>query len=174
MFPKLLTERFVLRQIISNDQQQIFEGLSHPEVIKYYGVSYKTFEETKAQMNFYDDLLTRETGIWWGVCYKNNIEKIIGACGFNYWKKEHYKTEIGYWLLPGEQRGGVMSECLPIIINYAFTVMKVHRIEALVETENERSLELLNKLGFKQERILKDAEIKNSRYISLTAFALIS
>lgn len=53
MFPEIATQRFCLRKILSTDQQQIFEGLS--DVIKYYGVSYSTFEETNVQMEWYDN-----------------------------------------------------------------------------------------------------------------------
>ena len=173
MFPELATERFLLRQIRRGDQQQIFEGLSHPEVIRYYGVSYATFEETKVQMDFYDDLLARETGIWWGIAHRTDPSKLIGACGFNDWKKEHRKIEIGYWLMPLHMGRGVMSACLPLILDYAFTRMHIHRIEAFVEVENKQSLALLQRVGFNYEGLLKDVELKNSKYISLTAYALI-
>jgi ribosomal-protein-alanine N-acetyltransferase len=45
-FPTLRTERFILRRIGPADKPRVFEGLSHPEVIRYYGVSYGTLEET--------------------------------------------------------------------------------------------------------------------------------
>ncbi len=94
MYPQLTTNQYILRQIIPNDQQKVFEGLSHPEVIKYYGVSYNTFEETEVQMKWYDELLKDKTGIWWAICSSRNITELIGACGFYYWKKEHKKIEL--------------------------------------------------------------------------------
>jgi hypothetical protein len=56
MFPILTTERFLLQQIVAEDQQFIFEGLSHPDVIRFYGVHYESFETTKAQMEWYDKM----------------------------------------------------------------------------------------------------------------------
>ncbi len=98
MFPEINTERFLLRNITASDQSKIFEGLSHPDIIKHYGVSYTTFESTNAQMDFYNDLLKNESGIWWAICFKNNPAELIGACGFNDWNKQHKHIEIGYWL----------------------------------------------------------------------------
>ncbi len=98
-FPTITTTRCLLRNITGDDQRYIFEGLSHPEVIKYYGVSYKTFEETSLQMDFYKALLENGTGIWWAICLKESRE-FMGACGFNNHNREHRRAEIGFWMLP--------------------------------------------------------------------------
>jgi ribosomal-protein-alanine N-acetyltransferase len=139
MFPVLRTDRFLLRQIIEADKQKVFEGLSDPEVIRYYGVSYRSLEETQKQMDWYNSLVTQQTGIWWGICLLHNSESLIGACGFNEWKKEHRRIELGYWLLPSYWHKGIMYECVRAIVDYAFTTMHIHRIEAIVEKENDHS-----------------------------------
>jgi len=98
-FPMIQTERFLLRQFVPSDLEQVYIGLSDPEIIKYYGVSYKTLEDTKAQMQFFADLEKEGTGIWWAVCSKDN-QTFYGAGGLNSVSKEHQKAEIGFWLLP--------------------------------------------------------------------------
>lgn len=45
------TGRFLLREIIESDLQNIYRGLSNPRVIKHYGVSYDSLEVTKSQMD---------------------------------------------------------------------------------------------------------------------------
>ena len=70
MFQGLLTERYLLQEIEENDQTFIFKGLSHPQVIPYYGISYQTFEATKAQMDFYREMLVNDTGCWWKIVSK--------------------------------------------------------------------------------------------------------
>ncbi|MEO8764404.1 MAG: GNAT family protein [Ginsengibacter sp.] len=174
MFPEISVGPFLLRKIIAADQSKIFEGLSHPEVIKYYGVCYATLESSIAQMDFYNDLLTNETGTWWAICYKDNAADLIGACGFNNWHKEHKNIEIGYWLLPGKQGAGIMSKCVTAVIQYAFNNLDIHRIEAVVEDGNGRSAKLLTSLGFDYEGTRKNCEIKNGRFISLQYFALLN
>ncbi len=171
-FPTIETERYLLRKIVSTDQQKIYEGLSHPEVIKYYGVSYSSFEATKAQMDFYNELLSNETGIWWAICQKQN-HQFIGACGFNNRMKEHRKAEIGFWLLPEFQQKGYMSEAVKKVIEYGFTEMNLHRIEAIIETGNDNSSKLLRKMGFAYEGTNKECEIKNGRFIDLEVYALL-
>ena len=55
-FPVLESERVVLRQFIVSDLEGVFKGLSHPNIIKYYGISYDSLEATKEQMNWFTDL----------------------------------------------------------------------------------------------------------------------
>ena len=171
-FPIISTERCLLRKIVATDKQKIFEGLSHAEVIRYYGVSYSSFEATKAQMKFYNDLLSNETGIWWAICQKQTSE-FLGACGFNNWLKEHRKAEIGFWLLPQFQQQGYMSEAVKAITEFGSSRMDLHRIEAIVENGNNNSSKMLKKLGFNYEGTHTECEVKNGRFIDLEVYALI-
>ena len=49
-----------------------------------------------------------------------------------------------------------MVESLQAVISNGFEQMRLNRIEALVYIENDRSIQLLQRLGFKQEGILRD------------------
>ncbi|MDZ4794755.1 MAG: GNAT family N-acetyltransferase [Bacteroidota bacterium] len=93
-FPVIQTERLLLRQFTDSDLENVFKGLSHPDIIKYYGVSYQTLEATKAQMEFFTNLEKNETGIWWAVCSLDN-KTFYGEGGLNSLSKEHNKAEIG-------------------------------------------------------------------------------
>jgi len=62
MFTELTTERFLLQQVVPEDQQFIFEGLSHPDIIPFYGVRYDSFEDTKKQMDWYEKSYNEGTG----------------------------------------------------------------------------------------------------------------
>jgi ribosomal-protein-alanine N-acetyltransferase len=150
LFPTIQTERLLLRQFGDDDLENVFKGLSHPDVIKYYGVSYPTLEATKAQLDFFADLEKNETGIWWAVCSKdNNI--FYGAAGLNNIHAIHKKAEIGFWLLPGYWGKGIMKEAIPLICNCGFNVLGLHRIEGFVETENIACKKLMTSLNFKHQ-----------------------
>ena len=173
-FPTLTTGRFILRQIKQADQAKIFEGLSHPEVIPFYGISFKTLEEAQTQMEWYRELEESGTGIWWAICEQDKPDVLIGACGFNKLKKEHLCIETGFWLLPTFWKKGIMNECLPIIFQYAFQNMQIHRIEAIVEKGNRASGRLLEKCGFEYEGTLRECEIKNGKFISLEYYSMLN
>ncbi len=46
-FPVLETDRFIQRQFTENDLENVFIGLSHPEVIKYYGITNLIWDYTE-------------------------------------------------------------------------------------------------------------------------------
>ena len=169
-FPTIQTNRLLLRQFVESDLENVFKGLSDPEIIKFYGVSYKTIEDTKEQMKFFADLEKNETGIWWAVCSLDNAT-FYGAGGLNSLSKEHKKAEIGFWLLKNYWGQGIMTETMPIICNYGFEQLGLHRIEGIVETDNLNCKNAMKKLDFKHEGTMKDREIKNGRFISLDMYA---
>jgi [ribosomal protein S5]-alanine N-acetyltransferase len=172
-FPVFHSNRIHLRKFEEADIEQVFKGLSHPKIIKHYGVSYSSLEATREQMEWYDKIYKEHTGVWWGITSKQNEKKIMGACGFNDWNKKHHHAEMGYWLFPEFQHKGFMSEAMQLVIPYGFNQMKLHRIVAVVEPENLASIWLLEKLGFMQEGILREAEFKNGKYIDLIEYALL-
>lgn len=172
MFPELTTERLLLQQVIPDDQQFIFEGLSHPEVIPFYGVRYSSFEATKAQMDWYNELFENGTGISWKIVNRQTLEK-MGDISIYLYKPEHKKAEIGFWLLPQYWNKGYASEAMAAAIQYWKVEKDLHRLEGFVEEGNTASSKLLEKAGFQYEGKMKDCEIKNGNYISLLIYALI-
>jgi ribosomal-protein-alanine N-acetyltransferase len=173
MFPELQTERFLLQQILHEDQPFIFEGLSHPQVIPHYGVQYKTLEETGAQMRYYSQLEREDTGTWWKIVDRWTFEK-LGAIGYNNYLAQHHKCEVGYWLLPQHWGKGIVSEVFQCMITHLFDAKKIHRIEAVVEEGNVTSSKVVDKAGFVFEGTLRDSEWKNERYISLRMYSLLA
>jgi ribosomal-protein-alanine N-acetyltransferase len=171
-FPIIRTNRLLLRQFVNTDLEDVFRGLSHPDIIKYYGVSYDSLEATKTQMDFFAELEKNETGIWWAICSADN-KIFYGAGGLNSLKKEHRKAEIGCWLMPEYWGRGIMIEILPVICEYGFDHLGLHRIEGIIETENKNCKKAIEKLSFTYEGTMKECEMKNGKFISLDFYANI-
>jgi [ribosomal protein S5]-alanine N-acetyltransferase len=169
-FPVLRKEPVLLRQIKPSDQVAVFQGLSDPQVIRYYGVEYHSLADTKAQMDWYQDIFRQGSGIWWAIT-REAVGDLIGTCGLYNIQHQHRKAELGYWLLPHYWGQGIMRPTLETVLAYGFGQLHLHRIEAYVETKNAASGKLLQKLGFQQEGTLHDAEIKHGRFISLDIYA---
>lgn len=169
---EIKTDRFLLRKVVDSDIENIYKGLSHPEIIKYYGVNFNSLKETEEQMNFYADLEQNGTGIWFAICSLDN-KTFYGAGGLNDLSKEHKKAEIGFWLLSDFWGKGIMTTAMPLICNYGFNELGLHRIEGFVESENTNCKKAMAKLDFQHERTMKDCEIKNGEFISLDIYAKI-
>ena len=134
----------------------------------------------KALQNIYPDFLwdssrfkKNNTGKWWAVCSPDNTI-FYGAGGLNNYSSLHKKAEIGFWLLPEFWGQGIMTAAIPLICNYAFNKMDVHRIEGIVESENHACRKALQKMNFSYEGTMKECEIKNGNFIDLDIYAMIN
>ncbi len=167
------TGRLLLRGLSSDDIRYVYEGLSHPEVIRHYGVSFNSLEATKEQMDWFATLEQTGQGKWWAICSPDN-SVFYGAGGLNNVNKQHKKAEIGFWLLPQYWGMGILQEVFPFICRFGFEQLGLHRIEGFVESDNLKCKKAMAKLAFRHEGTLQDCEIKNGRFISLDVYALLN
>lgn len=58
---------------------------------------------------------------------------------------------LGYFTAAGKMRKGLMLEGLALTLEYAFTLLSFHRLEANIQPGNEPSISLAQKLGFRYE-----------------------
>ena len=172
-FSTLTTARFFLQQVLPEDQQFIFEGLSHPAIIRFYGVRYDSFEATGKQMEWYEKIYEEGTGVAWKIVDKVSGER-IGVVAYYFFKPHHRKAELGFWIFPQFWNKGIVTEVLTTVIKYCQQEIGIHRLEASVEEGNVGSTKVLEKLGFSCEGIMKECEIKNGKYISVLIYALIA
>lgn len=79
-----------------------------------------------------------------GTVSLSNISRGVFQSCFLGYKIDHNHAEQGY-----------MTEALLKMIDYAFTTLDLHRIEANIMPRNIPSLNLVRKLGFKEEGLAK-------------------
>lgn len=167
--PTIYTDRFKLRNITDSDIEHIFAGLSHPEVIRYYGINFDTLEATKVQMQWYAE----PEQYWWAICSPEN-NTFFGAAGLNNLSSIHQKAEIGIWLFPSYWGQRIMEEIIPTLCNFGFEQLGLHRIEGYVESNNANCKKAMAKLDFIHEGTLVDYEIKNGQFISVEVYAILN
>jgi len=170
---ELRTDRLVLRSITAADIGHIHRGLSHPDVIRHYAVSFLTLEATQEQMDWYATLEREGSGKWWAICSAAD-DVFLGAIGLNNIVQAHRRGDLGFWLLPEHWRKGYIAEALPAVVDHGFRVLGLHRIVAEVETENPASANALRRAGFMHEGTLRECELKDGRYLSLDVFGLLN
>jgi [ribosomal protein S5]-alanine N-acetyltransferase len=165
-FPTIKTDRLLLREITDLDLENIFNGLSNPNITQHYGISFDSLDATKEQMIWFAD----KKQLWWAICSLDN-KTFYGAGGLNDIDYKENKAEIGLWLLPDFWGKGIMKEVLPLISDYGFKKIKLSRIEGFVETDNLNCKKAMSKLDFVYEGTIKDFEIKNGKSISIDVYA---
>ena len=62
---------------------------------------------------------------------------------------------IGYWVSRQVIGGGVATGALALGLDHCFSAVKLHRVEATVRPENGASRAVLDKVGFREEGLLR-------------------
>jgi RimJ/RimL family protein N-acetyltransferase len=86
------------------------------------------------------------------------VRQGIGYLNFHAGPDERGMVEVGYTLLPEARGQGYAIEAVRASFDWATSVHGIHRFRASVTPDNERSLNLINKLGFRQTGEQWDAE----------------
>jgi ribosomal-protein-alanine N-acetyltransferase len=84
--------------------------------------------------------------------------RAIGYLNFHAGPDERGMVEVGYTLLPEARGQGYAIEAVRAAFDWATSVHAVHLFRASVAPDNERSLNLIGKLGFAQTGEQWDAE----------------
>ena len=173
-YMELQSERLLLRKLTDQDVSDVFEIYSDPEVMLYFDDRYAFTEPSEAEqmISGYHNAIHDKTGMRWGIVLKDS-GKLIGTCGFHAISDYHKRIEIGYDLNRNYWGNGFMSEALPLIIDYAYNISDVNRVEAFVETPNKASRSLLEKLGFRLEGILREHEMCRGNLIDIQLLSLL-
>jgi ribosomal-protein-alanine N-acetyltransferase len=81
---------------------------------------------------------------------------------------------LGYYAFSPHDGQGLMKEGLQLAIRHAFTALGLHRIQANVQPENERSIGLLRSLGFSEEGYARRYLKIGGRWRDHLLFALLA
>lgn len=172
MYQYLATERLQLRKVKVDDLSFIHLGLSNEKVTQYMLIHYPTIESAKEQLQYYFDQYASGNGCYW-VMELNTTQTPVGVIGITNIKLEHRRAELGYWLLPEYQQKGLTVEAAKAVLSFCFGKLALHRVEADTETENLRSISVLEKLGFQKEGVSRDYEINKGKFINLARYSLL-
>jgi len=89
----------------------------------------------------------------------------IGCIGLLHGVDIHKKNmELGYWLSEEYWGGGITTEAVLWLVDFAFANFQVTRLWASVFSSNKASERVLIKSGFLHEATLKKAIFKNNQY----------
>jgi ribosomal-protein-alanine N-acetyltransferase len=148
-FPVLITERLTLRQLLINDEQEIFTLRSDTEINKYLGRQLSnTIDDARKFINNINENINKNESLYWAITLGHQNILVGTICLFAF-SEENNNCEIGFELLTNFQNQGIMKEAAQKVIAYAFDIINVKKIKAVVHRNNQHSIKLLNKLAFK-------------------------
>ncbi|MGN6532968.1 MAG: GNAT family N-acetyltransferase [Ginsengibacter sp.] len=144
--------RLEIRNLKMDDLTDFHAYRSNPEVTKYQGFDVFSLEDAE---RFIEENGQKKFGVpgeWmqYGIA-EIATHKLIGDCAVRLDKYDPRLGEIGITISPFEQRKGFASETLLAILNFLFSRKGFHRVTETVDAENEASIKLLERTGFRKE-----------------------
>jgi ribosomal-protein-alanine N-acetyltransferase len=148
----LETERLIIREIITDDVDGMFELDSNSEVHKYLGNQpLKTQEESLAMIEF-----IRQQYVDFGIARWAMIEKatgnFMGWTGFKFINEvvnghiNYY--DLGYRMIPQYWNKGYATEAAKACLEFNATQLKLKPVYAIADDGNSASKNVLVKAGF--------------------------
>lgn len=155
-FKRIETKRLLLKGLSPEDMTEIFERNAKTQIMTILGHRSEADYE-KEYHKHKNGYATYNRSFLLFLMVDKASGKIIGRCGLHNWNPDHFRAEIGYVMEDEEYKNqGLMGEAVEAIIDYGFSNLNLHRIEALVGPENIPSLRLMEKNHFIREGVLRE------------------
>jgi ribosomal-protein-serine acetyltransferase len=89
--------------------------------------------------------------------------------------RENRTTTIGYWLAEDRQGRGLMTTAVKRLLEHAFDELRLNRVGLEVAPNNPRSRALAERLGFREEGLLREAErFADDDYRDLVLYSMLA
>lgn len=142
------TERLILREFVKQDKDFIYELLNTEGWLRFIGD--RNIRSLKDAESFITERLIpsyKKNGFGFYAVLSVENNKVIGMCGLIKRDGLHH-VDLGFAFLPKFANKGYAYEASVSCINYAKDKLKLKTLAAICNTDNERSVSLLKKLGF--------------------------
>lgn len=151
----LETDRLRLRHLTPDDAAFIVELVNEPAWTHFIGDrGIRTPEEARAYIATGPAAMVARYGFGLGAVELKEGGTPIGICGLI--KRETLPdVDLGFALLERCWRQGYAREMAAAVLAYGRTTLKLPRVVALTTPDNERSGRLLEKVGFRFERMVR-------------------
>lgn len=151
----LETERTTLREITADDAEFILDLLNQPSFIKYIGDrNVRTVEQAREyiESRLAASYEKHGYGLWLVELKADGAP--VGINGFV--KRDSLPdADIGFAFLPQFEKQGLAFETARAVMNYGRENLNFKRVLAITSQNNENSGRLLEKLGFRFEKLIE-------------------
>jgi len=115
--------------------------------------------------------LADDDGMQTVICDERGIAGTVGVHRINWGNRS---TSLGYWLAADRQGRGIMTRAARAYVEHAFGPWDLRRISIEAAPENTRSRAVAERLGFREEGLLREAERVGNRMLDHVVYGLLA
>ena len=152
------TERLMLRQFVPADAPFILELLNEPSFIQNIGDRHvRTLSDAEGYLETGPITSYAKNGFGLYLVQRKESNESIGMCGLI--KREALdNVDVGYAFLPRYWSKGYALESVLAVMEYAKNIVQLDRVVAIVDPNNQGSIRVLEKSGFRFEKMVRLSE----------------
>lgn len=175
MFVHKIDEDLSLKLIDLKDGESIFELTNQSreylrEWLPWLDITTK-LEDTKEFIKLSLKGFAETKSINTVILYKGNI---VGVAGFNEINWSNKTAYIGYWLDEESQGNGIITKVAKALTDYAFTELKLNKVEIRAAVGNKKSRSIPERLGFVNEGSIRQAEWLYDHYVDHVVYGMLA
>ena len=143
-----------LRWLTEADIPALFSTFGDPEVTRYWG--FGVLSDLAGAAALLEDIhqqFRAGTLFQWGV--EVNRHLLVGTCTLAYIDRVNRRAELGFALGRAYWGRGYMAAALPVVLDFAFCRLGLHRVFADADPRNAPSIRALERQGFRREGLLR-------------------
>jgi len=168
------TGDFRLKLLSVSDAPKMFETIQeNRQILKPWLIWVDNIKTINDCVVFIEECLRnfkKMTALTMGIWVKENF---VGCVGFNSINAENKRGNMGFWLSENYHGKGIMTKSCRMIINYAFEIMQMERIEILCATKNFKSRAVPQRLNFTQEGVLRHYNLINKSFQDMVMYSIL-
>lgn len=173
-FPELEAGELLLRALRPEDAHDLYTIFSDEQVTEHYDLETLTNpSEALELIDRFNRRFDNRIGLRWAIVRRESPDVVLGTCGYNIWIQPSARAVLGYDLGQSHWRQGIMSRALYATLDFGFNQMALNRVEALSFAENTASRQLLEKLGFSCDGVLREYELIKGRFVDMAMYSLL-
>ena len=161
-------DRVTLRTVEESDLEFLRDGVNHPDVRTAVGQSFPT--NLRSERRYWE--AAGDDGDVVSVLVWADDER-VGLVEFDPVDRETGVAELAFWLHPDHQGGGYAREAATLMLDYAFSELRIHKVTANAYDSNDPSRALLERLGFVEEGIGREEDFFDGEYHDTHYYGLL-
>jgi ribosomal-protein-alanine N-acetyltransferase len=161
------TKRLIMRNFITEDTSDAYEYLSNNNVMYYIEDPY----DCQQAAEFIKENMNKEIPNVYALVEKIS-DKVIGHVIFHRYGNDKI-YELGWIINENYQNNGYAFEISNELIKYAFSILHIHKIVGETIEGNRASINLMLKLGMKQEAVFKKQNWDHGKWVDEYWFGIL-
>jgi RimJ/RimL family protein N-acetyltransferase len=169
----LHAERLTLVPVEARNARELWEVLNAPDLRKYQDIPRVRAEEFERQVRARPRALEPgATGRFEWIVRAGEPQRAVGWISLRVNDRTPRVGEVGYSLLSAARGHGYASGALGAVIDESFVSAELEEIQACIVPENVASRAVLDRTGFREERVLRSGAVIRGRHVDVLLFSL--